>query len=69
MEKLRRGDFVEWSTSQGRATGVVRKVITKDTRVRGALLKGSEEDPVYIVRSTGPEGDTDSREVALKRRP
>ncbi len=72
MENLKPGDRVEWNTPQGRTVGVVRKVVTRDTRVRGTQLRGSEDDPVYIVRTraTGMEaGYREHKDVALKRRP
>ena len=67
--KLRKGDRVEWNTPQGRTEGVVQKVVTKDTRVRGTRLRGSEEDPVYVVRSSRSGRQAGHKTVALRRRP
>lgn len=67
--KLRKGDRVEWNTPQGRTTGVVQKVVTKETRVRGTRLCGSEEDPVYIVRSRRSGKLAGHKDVALRRKP
>ena len=67
--KLKKGDRVEWNTPQGRTMGVVQKVVTKETRVRGTRLKGSEDDPVYIVRSSRSGKEAGHKDVALRRRP
>jgi hypothetical protein len=67
--KLRKGDTVEWDGPQGRTTGVVQEVVTREIRVRGTRLQGSEDDPVYIVRSPRPGGRAGHRDVALRHRP
>lgn len=67
-KRLRKGDKVAWNTPAGRISGIVQKVVTRETRIRGKRVRGSEEDPVYIVRST--EGTASlCKEVALKMRP
>ena len=51
------GDKVRWNTPQGETHGVVQRRETKTVTVGGTKLKGSEDDPVYIVKSdkTGKE--------------
>ena len=65
--KLRKGDRVEWNTPQGRTAGVVQKVVTRETRVRGTRLRGSDDDPVYIVRSNRSGKLAGHKDVALRR--
>jgi hypothetical protein len=48
---LRQGDRVEWNTSQGKTTGRVIRKVTRPTKVGGTELKGSTDDPVYLVES------------------
>lgn len=67
-KRLRKGDKVVWNTPAGRTSGIVQKVVTKETRIRGKRVRGSEEDPVYIVRSTEDRASL-CKEVALKMRP
>ena len=50
-KKLKPGDKVRWNTSQGETEGEVKERVTEETRVGGTRLKGSDEDPVYIVQS------------------
>jgi hypothetical protein len=51
MTKLRTGDRVEWNTSQGKTMGRIKRVVTGTAKVGGTELKGSKDDPVYIVES------------------
>ncbi|HWE56939.1 MAG TPA: DUF2945 domain-containing protein [Acidimicrobiales bacterium] len=56
-ENIRKGDHVEWNTSQCKTHGRVERIVTQETHVQGTTLKGSKDDPVYIVKSdkTGKE--------------
>lgn len=67
--KFRKGDRVEWNSPQGRTEGIVQRVVTKETKVRGTRLTGSEEDPVYIVRSRRSGKEAGHKDVALRLRP
>ena len=61
------GDRVEWRTSQGTTRGTIKKKVTGRTSVGGTELKGSEDDPVFIVESekTGKRAGHKAR--ALKK--
>jgi hypothetical protein len=48
---FKHGDKVRWNTPQGETHGVVQRAETKTVTVGGTKLKGSEDDPVYIVKS------------------
>ena len=48
---LKKGDHVEWSTSQGKTHGTVEKKQTSDTKIKGHTVRASSDDPQYIVRS------------------
>ena len=54
---LKRGDRVEWDTSQGTISGKVVRKLTSPTSVKGHEVKASDENPEYLVRSdkTGAE--------------
>ncbi len=48
---LKKGDAVEWDTSQGKTAGkVVRKQLT-ETQIKGHKVAASKENPQYIVKS------------------
>jgi Hypervirulence associated proteins TUDOR domain len=62
MEKImendfKKGDKVEWNTSQGKTTGVVEKKLTSPIKIKGHQVQASEDNPEYLVKSdkTGSE--------------
>jgi hypothetical protein len=66
MSDFKKGDKVEWNTPQGKTTGTVKKKITGTERVgnsgqKGTEVKGSEDDPRYLV-----ESDKSGKEAAHK---
>ncbi len=56
-DRLKKGDRVEWSTSQGKTAGEVKRKLTSETDVGGHTAKASKDDPQYLVESekTGAE--------------
>ncbi len=55
-KNLKKGDRVEWDTPQGKTTGKVKKKVTGEERVsnsgqKGTKVKGSKDDPRYLVES------------------
>ena len=55
-EKIKKGDKVEWKTPQGKTTGTVKEKVTGEKRVgnkgqKGTRVKGSKDDPRYVVES------------------
>jgi len=52
MTSFKKGDKVEWNTSQGKTQGVVEKRVPSATKVGGTELTGTKDDPIYIVKST-----------------
>ncbi len=69
MAKLRKGDEVRWNTSQGETSGKVVEIATRRTKVGGTELKGSEEEPIYLVKSdkTGKKAGHKRRALRKKR--
>jgi len=56
MADFKQGDKVEWQTPQGKTTGTVKRKITGTERVgndgqKGTEVKGSPDDPRYLVES------------------
>jgi len=47
----RRGDHVEWNTSQGPTRGTVVRTVTKPVHVKGCTAEAARDDPRVEVRS------------------
>ncbi|MBW4513265.1 MAG: DUF2945 domain-containing protein [Scytonematopsis contorta HA4267-MV1] len=56
-EEFKKGDHVEWKTSQGETTGKVKEKLTEPTEIKKHHVAASEENPQYLVESdkTGKE--------------
>lgn len=67
-EKLSPGDKVRWNTSQGETEGEVTERVTEETCVGGTRLKGSDDDPVYIVESAKTGKKAGHKANALRRK-
>lgn len=55
-DDLTKGDKVEWKTPQGKTEGTVVEKVTTEKRVgnsgqKGTKVKGSQDDPRYVVES------------------
>lgn len=48
---FKKGDKVEWDTSQGETHGKVVKGQTSKTQIKGHKVAASNDNPQYIVRS------------------
>ena len=66
--KLKPGDDVTWSTSQGKTSGKVVKKVTTETRVKGHVAKATPDDPQYLVESDKTGARAVHKPKALKRR-
>jgi len=51
MSKFKRGDHVEWNTSQGPTRGTVVRTVTAPVRVKGHQARASGDHPEVEVRS------------------
>jgi len=58
---LKKGDKVEWKTSQGTTHGTVVKKQTTKTHIKTHKVAASKEDPQFIVKS-----DKSGKEAAHK---
>ncbi len=59
--QLKKGDKVEWKTSQGKTTGKVEKKLTSPTDIKGHHVSASKDNPEYLVKS-----DKSGKEAAHK---
>ncbi len=57
LATLKKGDKVEWTTSQGPTTGTVVRRVTGTAHVKGHVARASASEPEIEVRS-GKSGAT-----------
>ena len=50
-KKLKPGDEVEWQTSRGKTSGVVKKKLTSKRKIKSHTVAASKENPEYLVQS------------------
>jgi hypothetical protein len=67
-KELRKGDKVEWDTSQGKTHGTVEKKQTSETRIKRHKVAASEDDPQYIVKSDKSGKKAAHKPEELKKR-
>jgi uncharacterized protein YijF (DUF1287 family) len=64
---LRPGDHVQWRTSQGPTTGVVKRKLTKPADVKGHHAAASADNPAYLVESDKTQAQAIHKPAALKK--
>ena len=60
-DNLKKGDSVEWNTSQGKTEGKVEKKLTEPTEIKSHHVAASKDNPEYLVKS-----DKSGKEAAHK---
>ena len=68
-KKLKKGDEVEWQTSQGKTTGIVKKKLTSPTQIKGHKVAASPDNPEYLVQTKKSKKEAAHKPEALKKRP
>ena len=64
---LRKGDRVEWSTSQGTTRGRVVKRLTAPIDIGGHHVAASKDAPQFLVRSDRTGAEAAHHAEALKK--
>ena len=67
MPSLKRGDKVEWNTSQGVTTGTVVGTVTSTKRIKGHTAKATPQQPEIEVRSAKSGKPAVHKAAALKK--
>jgi hypothetical protein len=67
-KRLKRGDAVEWQTSQGKTHGRVVAKQTTPTKMKGHKVAASKAHPEYIVASAKSGKRAAHKAKALKKR-
>ncbi|MBE9104398.1 DUF2945 domain-containing protein [Nostoc cf. edaphicum LEGE 07299] len=66
-EQFKKGDRVEWNTSQGKTTGKVVKKLTLPTDIKEHHIAASEDNPEYLVESDKTGKQAAHKPDALKK--
>ncbi|RZT36405.1 hypervirulence associated TUDOR domain-containing protein [Cupriavidus agavae] len=67
MPSLRKGDKVQWETSQGKTEGTVTRKVTGKARAGGHVAKASAAAPQYEVKSARTGKKAIHKPQALKK--
>ncbi|MBE9063491.1 DUF2945 domain-containing protein [cf. Phormidesmis sp. LEGE 11477] len=65
--QFKKGDRVQWNTSQGKTTGTVQKKLTEPTDIEGHTAKASKEEPQYLVKSESTGAEAAHKPEALEK--
>ena len=68
MHAFRKGDCVQWQSSQGTVYGVIKQKLTTPTDIKGHNVAASADNPEYLVRSEKTGAEAAHKAEALKRR-
>jgi Hypervirulence associated proteins TUDOR domain len=68
MAKLLPGDKVQWKTSQGLTSGVVKKKLTSKTNIMSHVVAASKKNPEYLVESEKTGAKAAHKPSALKKK-
>lgn len=66
-EQLKKGDQVEWNTSQGKTKGTVEKKLTKPTEIKEHHVAASQDNPEYLVKSAKIGKEAAHKPESLKK--
>ncbi len=66
--QLKKGDKVEWQSSQGTIDGIVDRKLTKPTDIRSHHVAASPDNPEYLVKSAKTGAVAAHKAGALKKK-
>lgn len=66
-KEFKKGDKVEWKTSQGTTTGEVKQKLTSPTDIKGHHVAASEDNPEYLIESDKTGKEAAHKPDALKK--
>jgi hypothetical protein len=67
QDRFKKGDYVEWNTSQGTTSGHIKKKLTGPMEIKGHHVAASEEEPQYLVVSDATGEEAAHKPDALKK--
>ena len=66
-DEFKKGDKVEWETSQGTTSGTVKKKLTNPTDIKGHHVAASADNPEYLVESEKSGKEAAHKPESLKK--
>lgn len=66
-DNLKKGDKVEWETSQGKTSGTVKKKLTAPTDIKDHHVAASKDNPQYLVESEKSDKEAAHKAESLKK--
>lgn len=66
-EKLKKGDEVEWNTSQGKTTGTVKKKMTSPIDIKDHHVAATKDNPEYLVETEESGKEAAHKPESLKK--
>lgn len=66
-QKLKKGDKVEWHSSQGTIKGTVKKKLTSPHEIKGHHVAATADNPEYLVLSDATGAQAAHKPDALKK--
>lgn len=67
-KSLKKGDKVEWETSQGKTSGTVKKKLTSPTIIKSHKVAASKDHPEYLVETDKTKKEAAHKPEALKKK-
>lgn len=67
-DNLKKGDKVEWETSQGKTSGTVKKKLTAPTDIKDHHVAASKDNPQYLVESEKSGKEAAHKLESLKKK-
>lgn len=67
-KELKKGDKVEWNSSQGKVKGTVEKKVTSPMKIKTHQVSASKDNPEYLVKSDKTGAKAAHKPEGLKKR-
>lgn len=67
-DNLKKGDAVEWETSQGKTSGTIKKKLTAPIDIKNHHVAASPENPEYLVESDKSGKQAAHKPSSLKKK-
>ena len=67
-KELKKGDKVEWNSSQGTIKGTVEKKVTSPMKIKTHQVSASKENPEYLVKSDKTGAKAAHKPAQLKKK-
>lgn len=67
-DNLKKGDKVEWETSQGKTSGTIKKKLTSETKIKSHKVAASKDNPEYLVETDESKKEAAHKPESLKKK-